>query len=187
MIPYSRDMSALNSKSKFVISVAGVFAIVGVTYLAVALFKNYHPDPGVRNSTDEFGNRVLLARAEFVDDELDGDWTSEESAPIFLNKKAYFGEDGQNIVSPNLYNSFTKYVEFAISGISEGEDAAFNISGFDHDDNLLETITIESISEIKTYGHRFSYDHVFIDRIAITYLGQEAVAVVDYVSIYALQ
>lgn len=180
-------MSPLNSKSKFLISLATVFGVVGATYLAVGLFKNFHPDPGVRNSTDEYGNRVLLSRAEFSDDELDNVWSSDGNEPIFLNKKAHFGEDGQNLLSPKLNNNFTKYVEFAISGISGGEDASFSIAGFDGDNNLLENVEIDITAGTITYGHRFSYDHVFIDRIAFTYLGQEAVVAVDYISVYALQ
>lgn len=179
-------MANLNPQGKFLISVALVFGIVGVTYLAVGLLNQYHPDPGVRNSTDEYGNRVLLCAAEFSDDELDTDWSSRGNEPLFLNKKARFEEDGQNIISPKLNNNFTKYVEFAISMI-EGDDATFIINGYDKDDNLLESVALENLVVAKIYSHRFAYDHVFIDRITLTYTGQEAVAAVDYVSIYALQ
>ncbi len=180
-------MLKLNSKLKFLISVSGVFALVGVTYLVVALLKNVLPEPGVRNSTDEYGNRVLLSKAEFEDDDLDNDWSSKENEPIFLNEKAYFEEDGQNIVSPSLNNRFTKYVEFHVSSINNGQDAAFKLEGFDKNNNLLETIIIDGVMTTKVYANRFSYDYVFIDRVVITYLGQEAVVAVDYVSIYALQ
>jgi hypothetical protein len=69
----------------------------------------------------------------------------------------------------------------------EGDDATFIINGYDKDDNLLESAALEDLAVAKIYSHRFAYDHVFIDRITLTYTGQEAVAAVDYVSIYALQ
>ena len=180
-------MEVFNPKIKFIIALASVFAFVGVVYLTVALLKNHLPESGVRNSTDEIGNRVLLSKADFANDNLDSDWRSLETSPSFSDKKAIFEQEGQVLISPRLNNNFTKYVEINVSEISGGSDSAFLISGYNAEGLLLEEKRIENMSQTKTYGCRFSYDHVFIDYVVFTYQGQEAVLAVDNISIYALQ
>ncbi|MFA7378645.1 MAG: hypothetical protein WC014_03885 [Bacilli bacterium] len=180
-------MSTLTNKSKFLISISAIFALVGVTYLTVGLLKKFIPEGGIRNSTDEIGRRVLLSKGEFIDDTYSLDWTSRELGPILHESKAYFIEEGQNLLSPNLNNNFTKYVEIFISEASGGSDGAFLLSGYDKKGVLLEEVTISNIDEAGLYNYRFAYDHVFIDCVTLTYLGQEATVAVDYISIYALQ
>ncbi|MDD3207488.1 MAG: hypothetical protein PHD98_01305 [Bacilli bacterium] len=180
-------MPTLTSKAKFLISISTIFALVGVTYLAVGLLKKFIPEGGVRNSTDEIGNRVLLSKGEFTNESYSPDWTSRELGPDLINSKAYFKEEGQNLLSPNLNNNFTKYVEISISEVSGGSDGAFLLSGYDKKGVLLEEVTISNIIEAGQYNYRFAYDHVFIDYLTLTYLAQEATIAVDYISIYALQ
>lgn len=178
-------MSNLSSRSKFLISISSVFTCLAVTYLIVGLSKGLLPEGGVRNSTDEIGNHVLLSRADFLNDNLDSDWESTNN-PLFVNQAAVFAEEDQRILSPQLHNSYTKYVEIDIDNIDGELDAVFLLSGYDKDNILLEETHL-SISQTGVNAYRFAYDHVFIQRIAFTFIGQESSLVVDNIAIYALQ
>ena len=177
----------MNSKVKFIVSLSIIFGVIGATYLTVGLLKSFIPEGGVRNSTDEIGNRVLLSKAEFKNDALDEDWQSPVVAPNITNEVARFDSEEQALISPRLNNNFTKYVELSISEVSGGSDGAFLLSGYDINGILLEEHLLLNIGHAQTYGYRFSYDHVFIDYVVFSYTAQEAVLAVDNISIYALQ
>ncbi|MDD4154103.1 MAG: hypothetical protein PHT30_01665 [Bacilli bacterium] len=180
-------MSKMNKKMKFILSLSVIFGLIGTTYLTVGLLKSSIPEGGVRNSTDEIGNRVLLSKAEFKNDALDEDWQSPVVAPNIINEVARFDSEEQALISPRLNNNFTKYVELSISEVSGGSDGAFLLSGYDINGQLLEEHLLMNIEHVQTYGYRFSYDHVFIDYVVFTYTAHEAVLAVDNIAIYALQ
>lgn len=185
MIHYSKYMSKLTARSKFVISISVVFAFVGATYLLVGIFKDNLPSGGIRNSTDEIGQRVLLSHADFLNNVLDNEWESNNN-PFYSEETAVFSFEGQDIRSPSLNNAYAKYVEINVLDIQNSVDGVFLLEGYDKDNNLLEQANLE-VTKTGISAYRFAYDHVFIEHIVVTYLGQETSVVVDNIAIYALQ
>jgi hypothetical protein len=173
------------------IAAASLFAVIGVTYLAVALLKKYLPEGGIRNSTDEIGNRVLLASADFADEHLDEQWSAlNESDLMVVDNKVICNHSEQQLLSPTLDNNFTKYVSLFVPEVSIGSESSLptiEIYGQDRQGHTLEKVTFESIAEPGLYSHRFAYDHVFIERFVFSFRALDASISVDYILIYALQ
>ncbi|MFA5421894.1 MAG: hypothetical protein WC344_03790 [Bacilli bacterium] len=179
-------MPSLTAPHKFLISATAIFSVVGVAYLLVGLTAGTRAEAGVRNSTDEIGNRVLLSRADFADGILDSHWESGELGPELIDGQARFDDLDQCLESPSLHNAFTKYAVFQLGDVSGGP-ASFTLSGYDKGGSLLEEATISDLGSTERGEHRFSYDHVFIDKIVLAYAETGVVATVDYICIYALQ
>lgn len=177
---------------KFALSLAGVFALVGITYGAAALFGRNIDDGPVRNSTDEIANKVLLASVEFSSDHLDRGWSlSSQSLPSLGGGAILFDDVGQGLISPALNNHYGKYVEIGISSIAgldqDAPDRIVALAGYESDGYDLARGYLGGIDGPGQYTYQFSFDHVLIDKIAILFEGHATAISIEYIRIYALQ